>query len=138
MSAIDGKELTWTRKYPELGTDAVPIEPCWSPAYFELERERIFRHTWLNVGRVEELPSPGDYYVRELAVCRTSVLVMRGRNGNQRLPQHVFTSGQQAGLAAERQLSRADLQISRLDLRNRRETHRRAGRKEFLWSQKGP
>lgn len=33
------------------------------------------------MGRVEELPNPGDYYVRELAVCRTSVLVMRGRDG---------------------------------------------------------
>lgn len=34
MSTADGKELIWTRKYPELGTDAVPIEPCCSPAYF--------------------------------------------------------------------------------------------------------
>jgi len=80
MPTADDKELIWTKKYPELGSAPVPIEPCCSPAYFELERERVFRRTWLNVGRVEELPNPGDYYVRELAVCRTSVLVMRGRD----------------------------------------------------------
>src|SRR5277367_1690016 len=74
----------WARKYPELGTGPVPIEPCVSPEYFELERERIFKRVWLNVGRVEEVANPGDYYVKDLAVWGTSILVMRGRDGHVR------------------------------------------------------
>jgi phenylpropionate dioxygenase-like ring-hydroxylating dioxygenase large terminal subunit len=58
----------------------VPIEPYILPEYFELERERIFRRTWLNVGRVEELPNPGDYLVKDLPVCNTSIVVVRGKD----------------------------------------------------------
>ncbi|MBA2526272.1 MAG: hypothetical protein H0V18_10930 [Pyrinomonadaceae bacterium] len=43
----------WAARYPELGTDPLPVEPNTSPEYFERERARIFRHAWLNVG--EEL-----------------------------------------------------------------------------------
>ena len=70
-----------TASYPDLGTAPVPIEPCISERYFELERDRVFRRTWLSVGRVEEIPNPGDYFVRDLAVCRTSILVVRGKDG---------------------------------------------------------
>jgi phenylpropionate dioxygenase-like ring-hydroxylating dioxygenase large terminal subunit len=74
----------WARAYPELGTGPIPIEPCVSPQYFELEREHVFRRVWLNVGRVEEAPNAGDYFVRDLAVCRTSILVVRGKDGQLR------------------------------------------------------
>src|SRR5262249_27209281 len=58
----------WTRDvYPELGTDPVPVEPCISPEYFALEQERVFRKVWLYVGRVEQIPNWGDYFVREIA-----------------------------------------------------------------------
>ena len=66
-SATNGNKQ-WAREYPELGTGPVPIEPCISPQYFELERERIFRRVWLNVGRVEEIPTAGDYFVQYLTV----------------------------------------------------------------------
>ncbi len=71
----------WAEKYPALGTAPVPAEPCISPAYFELERERIFRRTWINVCRVDDIPEPGDFFVRDLAVCRASLLIMRGKDG---------------------------------------------------------
>ncbi|MBI3329351.1 MAG: aromatic ring-hydroxylating dioxygenase subunit alpha [Nitrospinae bacterium] len=71
----------WAKAYPQLGTDPVPAEPCISPAYFDLERERVFRRVWLNVGRVDEIPKAGDYVVRDLAVCNASILVMRGEDG---------------------------------------------------------
>ena len=64
----------------ELGTHPVPIEPCVSSAYFEQEREQLFRRVWLNVGRVEDLPKAGDYFVKDLAVCHTSILVVRGKD----------------------------------------------------------
>ena len=71
----------WHEAYPELGTEPIPIEPCVSPEYFELERERIYKQTWLNVGRIEQLPRPGDYFVQDLPVCDTSVILTRGREG---------------------------------------------------------
>ena len=70
----------WHDNYPELGTSPIPVEPYISSAYYEKERERIFRKVWLNVGRVEQIPNPGDYFVKELAVCNTSVLVVRGKD----------------------------------------------------------
>ena len=74
----------WAEKYPELGTDPVPVEPCISEEHFELEREGIFRRAWLCVGRVDDLPEAGDYFVREIAICKVSVLVIRGPDGKVR------------------------------------------------------
>lgn len=71
----------WTLEQPGLGTGPVPVEPCTSPEFFAKERDKIFGHVWLNVGREEEIPEPGDYFVRELAVCNTSILVARGSDG---------------------------------------------------------
>ena len=59
-------------------------EPLISSEHFELEREKIFRRTWLNIGRVEEIPNPGDYIAKDLTMCRASVLIMRGRDGEVR------------------------------------------------------
>jgi phenylpropionate dioxygenase-like ring-hydroxylating dioxygenase large terminal subunit len=77
--ASHGKK--WHDRYPELGTGPIPIEPYVSREYFERERERIFRKLWLNIGRVEQIPRPGDYFVKDLAVCSTSLLVVRGKDG---------------------------------------------------------
>ena len=46
-------EKQWAEKYPDLGRAPVPTEPYISEEYFALERDRIFRRTWLNVGRAE-------------------------------------------------------------------------------------
>ena len=48
-------ETRWHTLYPELGTGPIAIEPYISPAYFELERERIFRRVWLNVAREDAI-----------------------------------------------------------------------------------
>jgi phenylpropionate dioxygenase-like ring-hydroxylating dioxygenase large terminal subunit len=71
-------ELRWASKYPELGTGPMPVEPYISNEYAELEKEQIFRRVWLNVGRSDDLPTPGSYFVREIEVCGASVLVTRG------------------------------------------------------------
>ena len=71
---------TRTLKYPELGTEPLPIRPCIDPEEFKAEREAVFRRSWLNVGRVELIPEAGDYFVREIEVCYTSVLVVRGHD----------------------------------------------------------
>ena len=57
---------SWTENYPELGTAPVDYTDSIDPAFFEAEREAIFKKTWLNVGRVERLPRTGSYFTKEL------------------------------------------------------------------------
>jgi len=80
-ATTQGHSTRWHDKYPQLGTDPVPAAVFTSAEQFEREREQIFRKVWLNVGRVEQIPHPGDYVVKDLAVCNTSVLVVRGKDG---------------------------------------------------------
>src|SRR5439155_13841155 len=77
-------EGSWTEHYPELGTGFVSYEDSISPEFYELEREAIFRRAWLNVGRVEQLPRNGSYFTKELVVACTSVIVVRGNDGEVR------------------------------------------------------
>ena len=77
-------EGSWTEHYPELGTGPVSYEDSISPEHYELEREAIFGRTWLNVGRVEQLPRAGSYFTKELDAAGTSVVVVRGIDGEVR------------------------------------------------------
>ena len=74
-------DLKWAAKYPDLGTGPIPVEPCISPEFFEQERQKVFLKSWLKVGRVEEIAKPGDYKVKKLAFAKTSVILMRGKDG---------------------------------------------------------
>ena len=74
----------WHDHYPYLGKAPVQAEVFTSEEQFALERERIFKKVWLNVGRVEQLPNAGDYFVKDVAVCQTSILVVRGKDGQVR------------------------------------------------------
>ena len=53
-------EGSWTAHYPELGTAPISYEDSISPEIHELEREAIFKRSWLNVGRVEQLAAQGQ------------------------------------------------------------------------------
>ena len=75
------RQKLWSEKYPGLGTSPLPTEPYISEEHFALERERVFRRSWLQVGRVQEIPDAGDYFVRDIAICNASVLVIRGSDG---------------------------------------------------------
>jgi phenylpropionate dioxygenase-like ring-hydroxylating dioxygenase large terminal subunit len=71
---------TVTLEHPELGTAPIETDQNVSAGFFEQEREKIFRRVWLNVGRVDDVPKPGDYVVVELEVLRTSVIIARGHD----------------------------------------------------------
>src|SRR5689334_4804131 len=60
MSPPKPGEGSWTQHYPELGTGPISYEDSISTEFYELEREAIFKRTWLNVGRVEQLPRNGS------------------------------------------------------------------------------
>jgi phenylpropionate dioxygenase-like ring-hydroxylating dioxygenase large terminal subunit len=77
-------EGSWTEHYPGLGTGPVSYDDSIDPGHYELERAAIFARTWLNVGRVEQLPRVGSYFTKELDAARTSVVVVRAQNGELR------------------------------------------------------
>ncbi len=64
-----------------LGRDPISIEPYCSPDYFEAERERVFRNSWLLVGRVDDVPEPGNFFNRDMPILNASALVVRGDDG---------------------------------------------------------
>ena len=83
-TATNGKAKggKWHDKYPHLGKGPLPADVYTSEEQFQREREHIFKKVWLNVGRVEQLPKPGDYFVQDIAVCQTSVIVVRSKDGS--------------------------------------------------------
>jgi len=72
-------EGSWTEHYPDLGTGPISYEDSISPEVYERERDAIFARTWLNVGRVEQLPKVGSYFTKELDAARTSIVVVRAK-----------------------------------------------------------
>ena len=71
----------WAAKYPELGTGPLPVDLYIDPRYWEFEKEHIFRRSWLNVGRIDDVSSPGSYFVREIEILNASVLVTHASDG---------------------------------------------------------
>jgi phenylpropionate dioxygenase-like ring-hydroxylating dioxygenase large terminal subunit len=76
-----GELHRWHKRYPQFGTEPLPIEPCISPEYFALEREKIFRKCWLQVCRVEDVAEPHSFFNRHIEICNTHVLITRGGDG---------------------------------------------------------
>ena len=79
-STTNGNGSKWHDKYPHLGTSPLAADVFTSEERFAREREQIFKKVWLNVGRVEQIPHAGDYFVKDLAVCNTSVIVVRSKD----------------------------------------------------------
>jgi len=69
-------EGSWTEHY---GIDTKPVsyQDSISPEHYELERDAIFRRTWLNLGRVEQLKRVGSYFTKEIAAAGASIVIVR-------------------------------------------------------------
>src|SRR5438128_6792965 len=50
----------------------------WDETVFHEELERFYFRSWLNVGRADQIPDPGDFFVRE--VGNESLLFIRGKD----------------------------------------------------------
>ena len=74
-----------------LGTEPIPTGPYYQPEYFELEREAVFKRTWLNVGHMCELPEPGSFIVRRIEPAKASILITRGKDDKLRAFHNVCT-----------------------------------------------
>ncbi|MDG0980446.1 MAG: aromatic ring-hydroxylating dioxygenase subunit alpha [Halieaceae bacterium] len=66
------------------GTEPIPAEVYHCPKYFELERDAIFKCTWLQLGHVCELPDDGAFIVVPVEVAKTSILITRVKGGELR------------------------------------------------------
>jgi phenylpropionate dioxygenase-like ring-hydroxylating dioxygenase large terminal subunit len=47
--------------------------------YLEAERAKLWRHHWLQAGRVEDIPNPGDFITYD--ILDDSVIILRGEDG---------------------------------------------------------
>src|SRR3546814_1800941 len=75
LASICTSDLTQTAG---LGTGPVSCEPYRSPAYFERERENLFKRARLTVGRVEQLPEKGSFFTKTIEIWNAPIVVTRG------------------------------------------------------------
>lgn len=73
-------ETTQSEAIKTLGTEPIPAGPYYREDYFELEREAIFKRTWLQIGHISEIPEPGTFMVREVEIAKASILIVRGKD----------------------------------------------------------
>lgn len=81
LTSVKPLERFHADDHPELGAGPVPTEPYVSPAYFEEERHKVFHQSWLLACHESEIPKPGDFIVKPVAVFNASIIVVRGRDG---------------------------------------------------------
>ncbi|MBT8446576.1 MAG: aromatic ring-hydroxylating dioxygenase subunit alpha [Gammaproteobacteria bacterium] len=74
----------WTARFPRMGQGPLPASAVTDPQRFAAERDAIYRRCWLHVGRIEEIPDAGDWFVQAIEIAGASILVMRGRDGEVR------------------------------------------------------
>jgi phenylpropionate dioxygenase-like ring-hydroxylating dioxygenase large terminal subunit len=72
-------EMKYEKRYG-LGVDPMAIEDSVSPAYFAKEKELLFKRAWLFVGHVDDIPEIGSYFVKDLEVLDTSIIVTRDKS----------------------------------------------------------
>ncbi|MGR8948960.1 MAG: aromatic ring-hydroxylating oxygenase subunit alpha [Gammaproteobacteria bacterium] len=74
------KRHRWLERCPEMGAEPVPVSRVTDPDYFEKEREKIFKRSWLHMGRASDIPNKGDWFVQDIVVANTSLIVVRGQD----------------------------------------------------------
>ena len=57
----------------------LPSRYYWAEDIYELEKERIFYDSWLYVGRVAQIPNPGDFITQD--IVDESVIIVRDKHG---------------------------------------------------------
>ena len=66
---------------PAFGHEPIPIDSYIDPARYDIEREAVFRQSWLYVARESEVAEPGDFIVRDVEILPASALIARGKDG---------------------------------------------------------
>ena len=81
---------SWTEAFG-LDTGPVSFHDCVDPEFYELEKQAVFRRSWLYGGRIEQLPRKGTYFTKELPFLNLSVLFVRGLDDQVRAFHNVCT-----------------------------------------------
>src|SRR3546814_5067847 len=61
-------------------TGRIPVHVYTSAERYEREKE-MFGRSWLYVGRVEEIPSSGDWFTKTIDILSVSAIIARGKDG---------------------------------------------------------
>ncbi len=72
-------ELVQMARQEESAPVGLSGEAYLSKALFEREFQTIFRHEWCCVGRIDEIPEPGDYFTTEIGIV--PLIVIRRDDG---------------------------------------------------------
>ena len=91
-----------------------------SPDIFALDMERIFGRWWLFAGHACTIPNPGDFFTYRIGSDPIIVSARRARR-HQGVPQHLPPPRIAHLHQGIRSCQKADLPVSQLDLRSRRE-----------------
>lgn len=72
----------WTQAR-QLGLDqpTATVASHVSGVIYDAEVQRIFRRLWLMIGRVEDVPEPGNFMLREIPTLNAELLIVRGKDG---------------------------------------------------------
>lgn len=81
---VTGTPPRYADRYPDLGTLPIPVAINQDRDQYERERDLIFRPAWHLIGRVEEIPKVGDYFVQDIPTLATSILAVRGKDNQVR------------------------------------------------------
>jgi len=89
--SVDGHSSMTEGRFAELSQalkrcERLGYDEAWSmpksyytdPGVLALERKHLFAREWICIGRVEEIPDPGDYMAFQL--CDESLIAVRGRD----------------------------------------------------------
>jgi len=77
--ADDVKSLLEKVPFRITDPELIPSQRYYDPAFFELEKEKLWPHVWQMACRLEEIPRIGDYV--EYTILDKSVIVVRTKNG---------------------------------------------------------
>ncbi len=67
----------------DFGSDPFSLTPYYSDSFYEREK-RLWRDSWIALGRVDDFNKPGDYITFDLKVIHASIVVVLGRDGKLR------------------------------------------------------
>ena len=94
------REFARLATLPDSAAISLPPAGYASNEFFNLEIERIFEREWVPLGRVEEIPEPGDYFTTEVA--GDPLLIVRGDDHQIRVLSNVCrTNGPRLPAGAE-------------------------------------
>jgi phenylpropionate dioxygenase-like ring-hydroxylating dioxygenase large terminal subunit len=82
VTVLDGLEISDRPIDHPAGARVLPKEAYMSAAFHEFERDAVFMHSWLCVGRVQQIPKPGDYIA--VTLLGEALLIVRGNDGEVR------------------------------------------------------